>query len=336
MKNASLGISPAAIRLATAERKLRDADARIRHLEGELARSHERTERVREAKLPKIKAHKPRARLRGDTTRVILCDLHGAKMAQSAAEAALGLIEKMQPDGVFLLGDMVDCGGFLAQHHVWGYVAEASYTYEQDIAAAAAFLARLRGIAANATIEYVEGNHEQRVEKWCVTQALRNQRDADYLMRQFAPQHLLKLRDLGINHYRMGQCYDELTLPGTIKRGSCYFTHGSFLTSKNAASDAVSRLAGNIWFGNTHRADVYIGRRTNVGVVGAWNPGCLCELQPLWQNTNPTDWTHGLGIQFQSRTGKFLNLIVPIIDGECLLEAVLSHHDTPRKNSEAA
>ena len=64
-------------------------------------------------------------------------------------------------------------------------------------------------------------------------------------------------------------------------------------------------------------------RRVSVGTVGAWNPGCLCELQPLWQNTNPTDWTTGYGVQFVSHTGKFLHLNIPIINGESLLLPLL-------------
>lgn len=322
-------MNPATIQLASKTRELAEAQKRIAHLTQQLERSTRQIEDLHKVRRPKIRAEKPRPRLKGDVTRLILCDLHGSKMSTGAAQSALGLAKQLVPNEVFLLGDMVDCGGFLAQHHTLGYVAETPYTYEQDIASAAAWMRQLRDTVPNAVIEYLEGNHEQRVERWCVTESLRSKVDSGLLMRRLAPQNLIDLPALQIRHYRMGRCYDGLTVQGTLKRGNCYFTHGSFLTSKHAAHDAVARFAGNVWYGNTHRADVYIGHRANVGVVGAWNPGCLCELQPLWQNTNPTDWTHGVGVQFVSRTGKFLNLIVPIIDGECLLNALLSNEHPP-------
>jgi predicted phosphodiesterase len=272
-----------------------------------------------------LRAKKPRsivpARPRNgkeDLVRVIIPDTHGAKVDKGALAACLGDIKALSPDEVILLGDHVDCGGFLAQHHVMGFVAESDCTYESDIAATNAFLDALQGAAPRAKIEYIEGNHERRIEQWAMTQTLRNSKDAEYLRRAFAPEFLLKLKDRGIPYYRQGECYDGLSLQGTIRRGKCYFTHGSS-TSKQATTTMLQSFAGNIVFGHTHREQSSSARPVHTGQIKSWNPGCLCELQPLWCHTQPTAWSHGHAIQLVARSGEFLHLNIPIIKGKSLL-----------------
>jgi len=270
---------------------------------------------------PKAKAPvpaKPARRGREDIVRVIIPDTHGAKVDHEALAACLGDIAALDPDEIILLGDHVDCGGFLAQHHTLGYVAETLYTYEQDIAETNAFLDVLSVVAPRAKVDYIEGNHERRIETWAVTQTLRNPADAKYLRRAFAPEYLLQLAERGISYYRQGEFYDDLPLPGAIKRGKCYFTHGSS-TSKQATTVTLNSFAGNVVFGHTHREQSSSARPVHSGQIKAWNPGCLCELQPLWQHTNPVGWCHGFAVQSVARSGEFLHLNIPIIGGKSLL-----------------
>lgn len=296
--------------------------AEVASLRQQLDHATAQIERMESAKRAKIIAATPvRKRDSGDIVRVVIPDTHGAKIATAAVAAMLSDIKALNPQEIILLGDHVDCGGFLALHHVMGYVAETSYSYEDDIAAANSFLDSLRSAAPTAKIEYIEGNHERRIETWAVTQTLRHSRDADGLRKLYAPEFRLNLKERGIRYYRESEWYDGLTLPGVIKRGKCYFFHGS-CTSKNATSDTVGRIAGNCVFGHTHRAQSSITRKANVGVIGAWNPGCLTELQPVWQRTNPTEWTHGYGIQLV-HGDDFLHLNIPIIENKSLFAALV-------------
>jgi hypothetical protein len=265
-----------------------------------------------------------RPKLKGDTIRISIPDTHGAKICHAAMQACLSDIKVMQPHSVILLGDHVDCGGFLAQHHVMGYVAETSYSYADDVGAANDMLDSLQIAAPNAIKEYIEGNHERRVETWCITETLRHPKDAELLRQALAPEFRLKLKEREIAYYRQSTCYDGLTVPGVIKRGKCYFFHG-FSTAKFAVSATQSKVAGNCVFAHTHRAQSDVTSPIATGEIGAWNPGCLCEKQPLWQHTRPTDWTHGYAVQLISHTGKFLHLNVPIIDGASLLTSLLKH-----------
>ena len=270
------------------------------------------------AKARPIPPAKPSRRGKEDIVRVIIPDTHGAKVDKGALAACLGDVKALDPDEIILLGDHVDCGGFLAQHHTLGYVAESAYTYEADIAAANAFLDALQAAAPRARIDYIEGNHERRIETWALTQTLRNSKDAEYLRRAFAPEFLLRLRERGIPYYRQGEFYDELPIPGTIRKGKCYFFHGSS-TAKQATTVTLNSFAGNVVFGHTHREQSSSARPVHAGQIKAWNPGCLCELQPLWQHTNPTSWTHGFAVQLAAKSGEFLHLNIPIISGRSLL-----------------
>ena len=322
MKTGHAKLLPA-LREAKMSSRLKEAEAEITGLRRHLRQTVAAMERYRAAKPVRYAAGKRRSTHRGDTVRVLIPDTNGAKVSAPALAAVLADIKALAPHEIILLGDHVDCGGFLAQHHTMGYVAETDYSYEDDIAAAAGMLDAVAKSAPGARIDYIEGNHERRVETWCVTQTLRHSRDADLLRRSFAPEFLLDLAGRGIRYFRQGEFYDSLPVPGVIRRGKCYFTHG-FTTAKHATSSAQIKTAGNIVFGHTHRAQSDVTRRLGVGIVGAWNPGCLCELQPLWNHTSPTEWTHGYAVQLVSSSGEFLHLNVPIVSGRSLLTSLFN------------
>ena len=284
---------------------------------------------VRSARFNKLTPASPVTRKQGDIVRFIFSDLHGSLMHKPSIASLLGDIAAMDPDEIYLNGDIVECGGFLAQHHTLGYVAQTEYTYEDDIAQGNHFLDQLRAAAPHAKIEYLEGNHEKRVETWCVDQAVSNSRDAEFLRRNNAPEFLLGLASRGISYYRMSKMYDGLTVPGTIKRGKVYITHG-FSTAKDAVGATLARIAGNVVFGHTHRHQSTLSHLTAVGTVGSWNPGCLCEMQPLYLHTNPSSWTRGYSIQFVRKSGDFLHCNIPIINGESLLVPLLNNQSSEK------
>ena len=93
---------------------------------------------------------------------------------------------------------------------------------------------------------------------------------------------------------------------------------------KNAASAAVSRTAGNVVYSHTHQEDTATMVLPGVGLVKAWNPGCLCTRVPLWRHSNPTNWSHGYAVQFVAKSGEFLHINVPILDGRSLVGSMRS------------
>jgi hypothetical protein len=269
------------------------------------------------AKYP-AKATAPKAAsAKGDLVRVIANDVHGSMMDRPAVDAFLADLKRWNPDEIVLNGDIVECGGFLAAHHTLGYVAQTSYSYQDDIAAANWFLDEVQKAAPKAEIHYLEGNHEDRVERWVVDQTMRHQRDSEFLRELIAPNALLKLEQRGINFYRRSVEYVPGLPPGWIKLGKIFFVH-ELSGSKNAARDSVTRTAGNVVYAHTHREDSASVVLPGVGLVKAWNPGCLCQRQPLWRHSDPTGWSHGYAVQIVAKSGEFLHLNIPIWEGRSL------------------
>lgn len=315
------------------DRELAIAQATITRLKEELSQERQARQNlettlqnIRQSKV-KIKLdQKARSSRGGVTLRVIVPDTHGCFIDQQAASAMLEDIKMLKPESIVLLGDHLDCGGFLAEKHTWGYVAEAEYNFEDDCNATNQFLDQLQAAAPQATIEYLEGNHERRIEKWIVTDSLRtgkgSKKDTALLSKLFSTSVVLNLSKRKVNLYKQGEWYDGCHVPGTIFRDNCYFTHGQY-TNKSAAASHLAKYNANIWFGHTHRMDMATKRTVANGPIGAWNPGCLCILQPYWQHQNLTDWVNGYGVQLVQRGLGHLNLQIPIVGSVSYLSPLI-------------
>lgn len=312
--------------LLTMRSKLKQLEAQLKRERSAKEMLEQTLERLRGSRVKLRLDRKAKASKGGVTLRVIVPDSHGCFVDQSAASAMLADIRLLKPSSIILLGDHLDCGGFLAEHHTWGYVAETDYSFEDDVEATNQFLDQLQSAAPQATIEYLEGNHERRIEKWIVTDALRSGKgsrsDVKMLNSMFSTQTVLGLDRRKIPIYKQGEWYDGCQVPGTIMRDNCYFTHGQF-TSKAAAAAHLAKYNSNIWFGHTHRMDMATKRTVSSGPIGAWNPGCLCQLQPYWTHQNLTDWVNGYGIQLVQRGLGHLNLQIPIINGVSYLSPLI-------------
>jgi predicted phosphodiesterase len=286
-----------------------------------IEQQQERIENLAKAKFS-IPTQRHAKTSKGCYVRLIVPDTHGSAIDTAAAAAMFADIPELNPKEIVHLGDAIDCGGFLAQHHTWGYVAESEYTFEQDVAAANVFFDKLQSLAPKATIHYLEGNHDRRIETWCVTQSLRSSIDAAYLKKMFGVAVQLNIEPRGINHWEQGKRYMDCRIPATIRLGNCFFTHGT-KHGKNAAAAMLSRFAGNVVFGHVHKLLSASDRTVKDGEIGAWCPGALCHEQPLWRHSDPTDWCQGYGVQLVRPSGDFLHINVPIIDGKSYLIQLL-------------
>jgi len=94
----------------------------------------------------------------------------------------------------------------------------------------------------------------------------------------------------------------------------------------------LARVGANVVFGHVHRV-MHVGERTVTNsAFGAWCPGTLAKLQPLYQHTRPTSWQHGYGVQFCNQsTGTFVHFNVPIIDGVSLMQDAVGAIDARKK-----
>jgi len=267
------------------------------------------------------------AGVRTDHARVFMGDLHGYYHDTAAVAAMLSDMKKIQPAEICLLGDMLDCGGFLAQHHTIGFVAEGAYTFEDDVAATNDFLTRLQTACPDSRIVYLEGNHEHRIEKWCMTQTLAHQADAAMLYRLFGPEAVLSLKTRGIRYISQSEKAKGVSIRGTIKYGGTkspvYATHG-ITVCKHAAARHVERFGGNVVYGHTHRADSFVINTVASTLIGGWSPGCLCQRVRLWNHNQPDNWASGYHLQLVAKSGTFQPLNVKLVKGQSLLHSLLA------------
>ena len=217
-----------------------------------------------------------------------------------------------------MLGDLVGCDGFLAEHHVITYLSQSKYSYTEDIEHANHHLDELQKVSPNASIHYIEGNHETRVERWINDVCRRSDKDREFLRKALAPEYLLSIKERGIKYYRRSEFYN-VSLPGAIKLGKCVFVHDAGHGGKNAARTVLDTWATNVVFGHTHKGDEARSDKPGTGPIGSFNPGCLCERQPLWNHSKPGQWTHGYGLQVVCPSGLFQHINVGILEGQSTL-----------------
>lgn len=248
--------------------------------------------------------------------RLIIPDSHGNHIDMAAAKALVKDCKALTPDEIVFLGDHLDCGGTFNSHQRT-YTNELTESYEDDCQAANWFLDAVQFASPKAECYYLEGNHEQHVERWAA-RAFHSRKDAEGLLAVYGPEKALRLKDRGVRYFRRSEKYMSLSIEGTIRLGKCYFTHG-ISASKHASAQHLSRFGANVVFGHTHRAQSTVERTVTSDGFGAWNPGTLAKLQPLYMHTNPSSWSHGYALQFVAPSGRFVHWNVPIMGGQSLM-----------------
>ncbi len=281
--------------------------AEVDRLRGALKRSSKPPRRI------KVKGGKA---TRHEIT-VVIPDSHGEHIDIPSRDAFLSDLARINPDRVVMLGDHLDAGGTFSSHQR-SYTKELVESYDADIIATNEFLDLIRIGAPNARIDYIEGNHEGHINRWCARN-FTSYRDAKMILGLIGPEAVLRLNQREIAYYRGDERYQGLSIPGTMRIGKLYYTHG-ISAAKHATSVHLERFGAPVMHGHTHRAQAYIARTVTSDGIGAWCPGTLAKLQPLYAHTNPTNWSAGYGVVTTSEaTGNFSVMLVPILDGTSML-----------------
>lgn len=252
--------------------------------------------------------------------RVIVPDSHGAHIDKAAAQACLRDIKALDPEEIVGLGDHLDCGGTFSEHQR-NYTNEMTESYEDDIKACNWFFDGWSKAAPRAKVYVLEGNHEAHVERWAARN-FQSQKDAVGFLERYGPQSVLKFKERGWRYFLRSEMYMGLAVPGVIRLGKCFYVHG-MNHSKHAAATHLSQVGANVVFGHVHRVQSVSERTVTSAGYGAWCPGTLAKLQPLYRHTTPTSWSHGYAVQFVSSSGRFLHVNVPIHKGQSLLPKLL-------------
>ena len=278
---------------------------------------------LRNARPVPVAPARARAKDGKSSVRLSFGDLHGMRMDQNCVAALLQDIKLFDVDEIVFGGDMLECGGWLAKHQPIGYVSYSDYSYQEDSRAANWFLDEVQKAAPHAALHYLMGNHEDRVEKWIVDQTMAHQRDAGHLRDAYGPESQLRLAERGIRYYRRDEIYVTGYPRGWIKLGKMCFTH-ELGEGKQAASKSIDKVATNVTYFHSHKEDTATRVFPEAGIVKAFCPGCLCEMQPIWKHSDPSGWNQGYAVDFIAPSGNFQRVHVPIWRGESLANAMIA------------
>jgi len=264
-----------------------------------------------------------RKRKKDAFVRVIFGDVHGEHMDKPAVAAFLNDVEMLRPAEVCCIGDLIDCGGFLSQHKTLGVVAELEVTYEQDVGAANFVLDEIQRRVPGVKLTLIEGNHENRINRWICDQVLGNAKNAEYLKRLFGPAAVLNLESRGVRFIERHLYYDGLSISGTCRiEPYAVAQHGEAFSGKYAAFRQLGKLGKSVFFGHSHRLTAAYGENLDGHIVSV-NTGCLCELRPLYGLTKITDWTQGYVVQVILPSEGFIAIPVPVVQGVSYMQPLM-------------
>ncbi len=218
---------------------------------------------------------------------VFLSDIHVPFEDKIAVAFTLKIIKKLQPDLVWLGGDIVD---FMALSR-WDKSPRRKLMLQEELDATVILLEKLRTAAPRAQMVWMDGNHEHRLEKYLLNKA----EEFAYLRALELP-YLLDMDKLEIKYVGHGK---------PQKVGHLYHLHGDEFSSgsTNIARGQLMKLQKNAISGHNHRHQNDYQRDVSGKIIGSWKNGCLCGLQPEYDIA--PNWTQGITVIQYSTHGSF-------------------------------
>lgn len=211
--------------------------------------------------------------------RLQLSDTHIPFQDDDLMEVWLKMAKKLQPDGIDIIGDLIDCYTLSR----FDKNPRRKPDIQLEIDEAATFLRRMREACPKADIRYTEGNHENRLERmlWGNAKVLAP-------IRNLTIPQLMDLKDLEIKYYVAASPY---------RIGDLYYLHGDVTRKQNfskspggrAAADIAKAIGGSVLMGHTHQMG-YSAFRTWERMLESYEIGCMCRYDmeycvgvPPWQ-----------------------------------------------------
>jgi predicted phosphodiesterase len=251
--------------------------------------------------------------------RLVIPDSHGQFINKRAAQAAIEISRKVKPDEIVFLGDQLDASG-LFSHFKRQYLSDR-YDFRKDVSMCLEFMGDVIGAASDVkgpapAVYMLEGNHENHVERWIADVATSD--TEDFLDGALNPYALLKLKERGVTYVKRSDLRKGLSVRGVLMLKGCAFMHGGYLSIHATHRHAIA-FGANICHGHTHRSASVILRRPTGELYSGHCPGTLAEFAPLYQQTTPESWSHGVGLQFVDSQGTLNHYNVSINNGKYML-----------------
>ena len=242
-----------------------------------------------------------------------------------AWDLAVQVAQRLQPDEIVLLGDMLD----LAPFGKYSTGPELHYTTTPTLLELHWWLGQLRLAAPSAKCYYLEGNHELRLQRQ-IHDTLREAADLRPVddpegATALSVPRLLALDSLDIE-YIDGYPGGEHWIWGKVRA-----YHGTVARKGGGASvAAVIRDANShVLFGHIHRTELCAKTQTDSeghNIIYAMSPGTIARIDGVVPgSTRRADWQQGLGVVYMSPEGQVQMNLIPITDGMCVLDGAMLH-----------
>lgn len=232
---------------------------------------------------------------------VVINDVHIPFHDVKVVRLLFDFLKWFSPDVVIINGDLLDC------QTVGRFVNDPfkEVSMVEEIKEGRAFLAKLRAtVGEDCKIHYVYGNHEHRFQNYIIENA-RSLHGLEGL--SLAEQ--LHCKDYGVRVVYSGlkesyMKYGELYV-GHYNKVS---QHGGYTVKALVDQHGVSVIQGH-----THRFGTHLRTLLDGTVLGGWENGCLCDLNPSY--VMKPNWQHGFSIVWKKkRDGRFMVEQMPIIN----------------------
>lgn len=220
---------------------------------------------------------------------IFMSDIHFPYEDKLAWPLALKIIKDLQPDLIYLGGDILDCYAVSAHDKD----PKRSLTFDEELTYARKQLGRLTDLAPKAKIKKKEGNHEDRMPR-----LLRKKAPELAYLDELTLPRLLDLKGLGIEWVPNSK---------VEKIGHLYHLHGNEVrlssNTQNIALAMYRRFDTSIIFGHYHRLQRYSQRRLGEHPATALANPCLCDFEVPYDLF--PQWQSGLTVIDYSKSGFF-------------------------------
>lgn len=233
---------------------------------------------------------------------LVLSDIHVPFHDIEALSIAIkhGIANK--PDAVLLNGDTLDFYS-ISDHEKDPRIANTPDRWQMELEDSRQVLRMIRKAFPNVPIYFKEGNHEYRLTRYLMRNAMLLIGTAEFQLPV-----LLGMGELGIEYVRNKRMVYAGDL--TIGHGDEWKGGGGI----NPARWTSLRARENAMIGHFHRVSEHVERTVRGKTRGYWSIGCLCELQPAYLAYN--DWTHGFALVHLDGDGGFEVENKKIINGK--------------------
>jgi len=236
---------------------------------------------------------------------------------RGAMDIALQIVEKEQPDDIFLGGDIFDLTDWTDR-----FIRQVEFMNltQPAFVEGAWWMANLRMAAPDAVIEYLEGNHEVRLVNAMLTNmaaavGIKKIKFGDKEVKielendpMVSIPNYLSLDEIGINYIG--------GYPGTRWLNEVLrIEHGDIARAKPLTTVAalLKDRSESVICGHIHRSEIAtktLYERSGVRGVSAWAIACLCHIDGRVPGHNPAKqhWQQGLGIVEYAPEGTYFNM----------------------------